>query len=205
MPEYKMVLYGNWLSGHTYKVRLCLELNSIPYQYEAVDLSVPRKKRPETFRQHARFDEVPVLVIDGQAFVQSNAILLHLAENLQIMPWGKHRKLGIEWLAWEQSGIGLSLANLRFAKKFKPETKTEVVAWLEDRLRSDLAVLNEHLKSGCRFMLSNEPSIADCSLVGYLYWLGDTGLKIGEWPHIESWLDRMSHLDNWQHPDQFQI
>ena len=79
-----ITLYGNRYSGHSYKVRLFLKLTDTPHCYESVDILQPRSERPAFFRKNARYDEVPLVIYRGQPLVQSNAILLHLAEKLQL-------------------------------------------------------------------------------------------------------------------------
>lgn len=86
MPYIK--LYGNRYSGHSYKVRLFLKLSDTPHCYEAVDILQPRSERPASFRENARYDEVPLVIYKGQALVQSNAILLRLANKLQLLQGG---------------------------------------------------------------------------------------------------------------------
>ena len=74
-----MLLYGSTDSGHSYKVRLFLLLAGIPHRYERINLDLPRGERPLAFRSASLFGEVPVLVDDGRAHCQSNAILMRLA------------------------------------------------------------------------------------------------------------------------------
>lgn len=202
-----ITLYGNRHSGHSYKVRLFLKFTDTPHCYETIDLMQLRAERPAFFRENARYDEVPLLIYQGQPLVQSNAILLHLAEKLQMLQGGEGnddpaRAQVAEWLMWEQSRLGFSLPNLRFERKFKTVSDPAVLAWLEARLRGDLDVLNAHLKQGDGFIVGNGLSIADCSLAGYLYWLGDAGLEIANWPAVEAWLTRLSEQEHWQHPDE---
>ncbi|WP_218940291.1 glutathione S-transferase family protein [Denitrobaculum tricleocarpae] len=178
-----------------------------PHCYEAVDILQPRSERSAFFRENARYDEVPLVIYRGKPLVQSNAILLHLAEKLQLLQGGTdkdgpERAQVAEWLMWEQSRLGFSLPNLRFERKFRTGCDPAVLAWLEARLRGDLDVLNNHLgQSTGGFIVGNSLSIADCSLAGYLYWLSDAGLKIADWPAVEAWLTRLSELEHWQHPD----
>ena len=75
-----LILYGNRLSGHSYKIRLALVLGKVAHQYRHVALSTPRAERPADFRAASRWDEVPALVVDGVAMVQSNAILQYAAD-----------------------------------------------------------------------------------------------------------------------------
>lgn len=203
MPD--ITLFGNRYSGHSYKVRLFLALTNTPHKYETIDLMQPRAERPEFFRENARYGEVPLLIMDGQPFVQSNAILLYLAEKLKTMDGGAMHPKVVEWLMWEQSRIGSSLPNLRFERKFKKNTDPAVLSWLEGRLRNDLNVLETHLTEDAGFMIEDTPTIADCAIAGYLYWLDDAGLEIADWPQVSAWLTRMSQLNGWQHPDALMV
>ncbi len=201
-----ITLYGNRHSGHSYKVRLFLQFTETPHCYKTIDLMQLRAERPAFFRENARYDEVPLLIYRGQPLVQSNAILQHLSDKLEALQGGSDnadpaRTQVNEWLMWEQSRLGFSLPNLRFERKFKSDCDPAVLAWLGARLREDLDVLNTHLEQGDGFIVGDKLSIADCSLAGYLYWLGDAGLEIANWPAVEAWLTKLSSQEGWQHPD----
>ncbi len=200
MPE--ISLYGNRFSGHSYKVRLYLTLTKTPHVYKTVDLLQSRADRQVDFRERARFGEVPLLIINGQPYAQSNAILLRLQKSLGITCAEQEQQNIVEWLMWEQGRLGSSLPNLRFERLFNSQTKQDVQAWLEERLRNDLDVLNAHLSGTSGFVVGMGLTIADCSLAGYLYWLSDAGLDIDNWPKVQAWLQRISELDGWQHPDK---
>lgn len=197
----KITLFGNRFSGHSYKIRLFLMLTDTPHTYETINLSTPRNDRPEFFRQNARFDEVPLLMIDDQPYVQSNAILLRLSDMLGVMDGGADKARVAEWLMWEQSRLGFSLPNLRFERKFKSNPDPNVLTWIKARLLDDLNVLEDQLKAGMGFVVGDAPSIADCAIAGYLYWLDDAGLEIAKWPTVKAWLHRLSGLKGWEHPN----
>ena len=195
-----LLLYGNRLSGHSYKVRLALVLGDVSHDYRHIDLAVPRAERPQEFRDASRFDEVPALVVDGVPMVQSNAILQWLAESEGVLPGHSGERQSLrEWLSWESNRIGISLPNLRWHRRFAPATP-EVLAWLEQRLRTDLAFLERHL-AGQDFLLAGGLSVADISASAYLWWLDETGLNIADWPHVGAWLARIAAVPGWQHPD----
>lgn len=197
-----ITLFGNRFSGHTYKVALFLALTNTKHTYKAISLSQPRHERPEFFRTNARYNEVPLLLVDDIPFVQSNAILIKLSEMIGLMSGNERKSEVTEWLMWEQSRLGSSLPNLRYERKFIKNSEPEVQKWLSRRLKDDLDVLDQHLKTNKDFVAGPTPSIADCSLVGYLYWLDDAGLSIEGWPNVKTWLENIAQLPNWQHPDQ---
>ena len=196
-----LTLYGNRESGHSYKVRLMLTLGHTPHEYRPVDITLPREQRPAEFRAVSRFGEVPVLVDRGQPYVQSNAILLHLAQR-------EHKFFGRdaldheqvrEWLFWEANRIGISVPNLRYALRWVPDTKPEVLDWLRARAQGDLGRLNDEFGQR-KFLLGDFPTVADIACCGYLYWLDQAGLDIVQWPAVARWLADISALPEWKHP-----
>lgn len=197
----RRILYGASGSGHSYKVALALAFIGLDHEYRAVDLTVPRPERALDFRQASRFGEVPVLVVDEQALVQSNAILLHLARTTGQLIGDEGWERLEQWLFWEANRIGLSVPNLRFALRFEPDTPPDVLAWLEARARRDLDGLDAALDLGKPFLTGGRASIADLSCCGYLYWAHEAGLHLAAWPAVQAWLGRISEIPGWRAPD----
>ena len=197
-------LFGHPDSGHAFKVRLCLCVAGIAHDYEFVDITTPREQRCAEFRQYARFGEVPVLVEDGKAYLQSNAILLHLAR--QSGRWGGESDDSLnacaQWLFWEANKIGLCLPQLRVRQKFGSDADLEgASAWLMSRYEHDVNVLEESLQDERDWMLGGEtPTIADFSLCGYLVFADEARVIVP--PKVQAWLTRLAELDGWQHPYQ---
>lgn len=198
-------LYGNCESGHSYKVKLAMEVAGVPHRYEEIDLKLDRQDRPEPFRSLAKFGEVPLLVHDGQAYVQSNAILLHLAEHLQAYGGESPQRLERvrEWLFWEANRIGFSMAHLRYGQKFDPVAYAgTVLPWFRHRFDADIARLDEELSDGRLFLLDGQVSMADFCICGYMYWPEQA--KVSYPPRVQAWLDRIAALPRWRHPYQME-
>ena len=106
----------------------------------------------------SKYGEVPVLVDRSQAYVQSNAILLHLAQRT-LKFYGRdavdHDQVR-EWLFWEANRIGISVPNLRFALRWVPDTKPEVLDWLRARAMADLDRMNGEFAAH-KFLLGRHP------------------------------------------------
>ncbi|MDF0606186.1 glutathione S-transferase family protein [Neisseriaceae bacterium TC5R-5] len=197
-------LYGNPRSGHSYKVRLALQLAAIEHNYVCIDLSVPRKQRPTNFRAVSRFGEVPVLVVAKNTLCQSNAILQWLAEHYPKLAVPEEQQAVVrEWLSWESNRIGFSVSNLRYSLTMKA-APTPVNHWLAERACADLDTLNQVLSTQ-KFLAGQHFSIADIANSAYLWWLADAGLAIADWPNVQSWLARIAAQQRWQHPDQLMI
>jgi glutathione S-transferase len=194
-------LYGNCESGHSYKVKLAMEVAQVPHEYEEIDLRLERDQRPEPFRSLARYGEVPLLVHDGQAYVQSNAILLHLAGHLKAFGGETQRRLERvrEWLFWEANRIGFSMAHLRYGQKFDAEAYAgTVLPWFRNRFDADIERLDGELADGRAFLLDDHVSMADFSLCGYMYWPDQANVSYP--PRVQAWLDRIAALPGWRHP-----
>lgn len=195
-------LYGSCESGHSYKVQLMLNVAGLPHSYEEIDLRLARAERPEPFRSLAKYGEVPLLVHDGRPYVQSNAILLHLAEHLKA--WGGETPQRLErvreWLFWEANRVGMSMAHLRYGQKFDDEGAYAgtVLPWFRRRFDADMLRLEEEFADGRAFLLDDTPSAADFSLCGYMYWPEQAKV---EYPaRVQAWLDRIAALPGWRHP-----
>jgi glutathione S-transferase len=194
-------LYGSAESGHTFKVRLTLEVAALPYEYEEVDLRLDREARPEPFRTLAKYGEVPLLVHKGQPYVQSNAILLFLAQHMQAFGGETPDRLARcrEWLFWEANRIGTSLPHLRYGQRFAPQNYPPgVLDWMRTRFDADIACLDEELSDGRHFLLGDTPTIADFSTCGYMFWPEQA--HVGYPPHVNAWLSRIRALPGWRHP-----
>ncbi|TWI62229.1 glutathione S-transferase [Pseudoduganella lurida] len=198
----QFVLYGSCESGHSYKVQLLMTLAGVPHDYHEVDLRIARGDRPEPFRSLARYGEVPLLVQDGQPYVQSNAILLHLAEYLKAYGGETPERLERvrEWLFWEANRVGLSMAHLRYGQEFDDEGAygPEVLRWFRRRFGADMVRLEEELADGRAFLLDDTVSVADISLCSYMYWPEQAGVSYP--PLVQAWLDRIAALPGWKHP-----
>lgn len=195
-------LYGSCESGHSYKVQLMLNVAGVPHSYEEIDLRLARAERPEPFRSLAKYGEVPLLVHDGRPYVQSNAILLHLAAHLQA--WGGETPERLErvreWLFWEANRVGMSMAHLRYGQKFDDEGAYAgtVLPWFRRRFDADMLRLEEELADGRAFLLDDTASAADFSLCGYMYWPEQA--QVAYPARVQAWLDRIAALPGWRHP-----
>lgn len=192
MPD--ILLYGHPDSGHACKVALALRLAELPHRTEFVDIWAPRESRAAAFLAASPFAEVPLLLIDGQPFTQSGAILLELAARFTCL--GGETPAGLirarELLMWEANRIGMCLPQLIESRRpggdaFPPGAVEWLTGrYLADRDRFDRLLGDEAFFHGIR------PGIADCAIWGYVQWLEKAGVTAS--PAMARWLDRMRAL-----------
>jgi glutathione S-transferase len=195
----ELVLYGNRESGHSYKVMLALAFLGLPHEYREVDLDVPQAQRRADFRAHSPFGEVPVLVRDGRALAQSNAILLRLAQLTGRLGGQLDRDPIAQWLFWEANRIGFSLPNLRATLTYARGSAPEVSAWLRARVMADLGRLEEELASR-PYLVGSDVTVVDVACCAYLFWPEQAGIELSAWPNIVRWLERIRALPGWAPP-----
>lgn len=195
------ILYCNHESGHSYKVALALRLMDIAFEQRPVDLNRPRSERSADFQKASLFGEVPTLVFDdGLTVCQSNVILDTLARRYGRLDGqtDAERVRVREWLAWEANRLAMSFPHLRYSRMFTPAGEA-LETWFTNRMNADFDRLSETLASN-RFITGDEPTIADVSCCGYLFWADQTRVDLNDWPAIVTWLDRIRSLDGWQAP-----
>ncbi len=194
-----MKLYGHPDSGHAFKVKFFLQWAGIAHDYEAIDIFSPRPSRPPAFLAASKFCEVPALVDGERSLIQSNAILVHLADKAGQLNDPLTRQQTHEWLMWEANKIGMCLPQLRADKRFEDAKLTEgAYQWLKARYDHDVGVIDNELNDGRAFILGDTPSIADFSLFGYLVHVEEAQLPVPT--HVNEWAQRMRALPGWQHP-----
>jgi len=196
-------LFGHPDSGHAFKVRFFMQVAGIQHDYYEVDIWSPRESRAAEFRHNAKFQEVPLLMDNEQPYIQSNAILIYLAN--KIGDFGAQNTSLMsrchEWLVWEANKIGMCLPQLRSVKKFENHGVNEGAQhWLLSRYNHDINVLENEFDDGRAFILGQDPTIADFSLCGYLFFDGEADIAVP--PNVKKWLGRLAALPGWQHPYQ---
>jgi len=83
--------------------------------------------------------------------------------------------------------------------RWVPDTKPEVLDWLQARAVADLDRLNSEFAQH-RFLLDDIPTVADISCCGYLFWADQAGIDLARWPNVQRWLNDISALPGWKHP-----
>jgi len=203
MAEYQLYCFAQ--SGNAYRVALMLNLIGADWQPIYVDFFKGGETRTPKYRAEINeMGEVPVLAHGAKKLSQSGVILSYLAERSgRFKPQGEDARLeALRWIIFDNQKVNGFLGPYRFLKNFaRPPGDPAVLAFLKGRIDGNLAIVDRHL-SMAPFMLGDEPTIADLSLVAYLYYpIEEFGFDIAtQHKNIGAWLDRMRALSGWVHP-----
>ncbi|MDA8067838.1 MAG: glutathione S-transferase family protein [Actinomycetota bacterium] len=187
-----MQLYNAAVSGNCYKVRLLAAQLGIALELHELDV-VDRSDRPAVLGQLSPVLRVPVLVLDdGRAMFESNAIIDYLAEGTPYMPSDPYeRQQVLAWQFFEQYEIEPNLAVARFFQIFGLEPPAGLMRQKQDAGRRGLEALERGL-TGRSFLVADRYTVADISLYGYTHVGAEGGFDLGPYPAILAWLDRVA-------------
>jgi len=188
-----MLLNDNAVSGNCYKVRLLLAQLAIPY--ERRELSVAdRSNRPQVLGGLNPALRVPTVVLDdGRALAESNAILWYFGEGTRYVPQDRYERAQVlQWQFFEQYDHEPHVAVARFWVHYRGGS-VDPAALAERRAGGYRALdaMEEHL-AGRQFLVGERYSLADISLYAYTHVAGEGGFELQRYPAIRAWLDRVA-------------
>jgi glutathione S-transferase len=188
-----MLLYNSQVSGNCYKVRLLLAHLGLAYEREEVDV-IDRSNRAELLGGLNPALRVPTLVLDdGSALAESNAIIWYLAEGSQYVPEDRlERAKVLQWMFFEQYSHEPNIAVARFLVAVSPEQPDEDE--LAARHRGGYAALDAiegHLASRS-FLVGERYTLADIALYAYTHVADEGGFDLDRYPLIRAWLARVA-------------
>jgi glutathione S-transferase len=203
MAEYQLYCFAQ--SGNAYRAALMLNLIGADWQPVYVDFFKGGETRTPNYRAEVNeMGEVPVLVHGAKKLSQSGVILTYLAERTgRFEPQGEDARLeALRWIIFDNQKVNGFLGVYRFLRNFaRPPGDPAVLAFLKARIDGNLAIVDKRL-SAAPFVLGNEPTIADISLVAYLYYPAEEfGFDLAaQHKNIGAWLGRIRALPGWAHP-----
>jgi glutathione S-transferase len=192
-----ITLFAQHDSGNCYKVRLVLSHLRRPYRTVAVS-SLDGSTRSEDFLAKNPIGKVPTVQLeDGRFLAESNAILLHFAEQTPLLPADPYARAKVyEWLFFEQYSHEPALA-VRRALSLYPERRHQATALrMEELLAAGhraLGVMELRLR-GAEWLAGIAFSIADIALYAYTHCAAEGGYDLSPYPAITTWLTRVARL-----------
>jgi glutathione S-transferase len=203
VAEFKLYCFAQ--SGNAYRAALMLNLIGADWEPIWVDFFVKLEQRTPAYRKDVNeMGEAPVLVHGSRKLSQSGVILTYLAERFgKYQPEGEDERLeALRWIIFDNQKVNGFLGPYRFLRIFaNPPGDPAVLAFLKGRIDGNLAIVERRLATR-PFVLGARPTIADLSLIAYLYYPAEEfGFDIAaEHKNIAAWLDRVKALPGWKHP-----
>jgi glutathione S-transferase len=189
-----MRLYDSPISGNCYKVRLLLAHLGVLYERYDVDV-VDRSDPRDELGGLSPTRRVPTIVLDdGRALAESNAILWYFGEGTRFVPDDRFERAKVlQWMFFEQYEHEPSIAVARFLKTYygRPEIWQAQRDQLTKRGEKALHALEEGLR-GREWLVGDGMTIADISLYAYTHAAGEGGFSLEALPHIRAWLERVA-------------
>ena len=199
MAEYR--LYGFGESGNCYKVALMLALTGADWEAVHIDYFNGETRSPAWREAVNEMGEAPVLEHAGKRLSQSGVILDYLAETTgKFGPTdADERREILRWMLFDNHKFTSYYATLRFLVGLQKGPETPVTEFLRARARSAFAIVDKHLAT-TPFLVGGRVTVADFSLLGYLYFDEHTGIPLSDYPLILAWRERVAALPGWRAP-----
>jgi glutathione S-transferase len=187
-----VLLYNNALSGNCYKVRLLAAHLGIPLELRELDV-LDRSNRPEVIGDLNPALRVPTLVLDdGRALPESNAILWWLAEGTEYVPAESFERAQVlQWQFFEQYDHEPNIAVARFWALFGVDPGEEQRRAKQAGGDKALSAMERHLADR-EFLVGDRYSIADISLYAYTHVAPEGGFDLAPYPGVRAWLTRVA-------------
>ena len=186
-----ITVFGDSISGNCLKVKWVLEKLDLPYRWVEVNILAGETRTPDFLARNSA-GQVPVIVLeDGRALSQSNAIIIHLAEGTGLIPDDSYdRAQMLEWMFWEQYSHEPYVAVARFQVAYLGRAPEDLEPRIVDRGKSALARLELAVSSG-GFLVGPRLSLADVALVAYTRVAHEGGFDLADYPSIQAWIGRV--------------
>jgi glutathione S-transferase len=160
------------------------------YDWVETDIMKGESRTPEYLAMNPA-GQVPLLVLDdGRAIAQSNAIIGFLAEGSDLLPGDAYdRAKAYEWLFWEQYSHEPYVAVCRFVMVYEQKSAAERESWRVDRGEQALDLM-EHSLAGRNWFAGGSLSIADIALIAYTRLAHEGGFDLASRPRLQAWIAR---------------
>jgi GST-like protein len=184
-----MIDLYTWSTPNGRKISIALEELGLDYEVHPINIGKDDQFAPE-FLKISPNNKIPAIVDrdNGQALMESGAILLYLAEKTgRLMPKDDAgRWAAIEWLMWQMGGQGPMLGQahhfLRFNKGKAP--------YAEERYGAEAArlygVLDRRLAQA-EFVAGSELSVADIAIWPWVSRFEWQEIDMNSFPNVMRW------------------
>jgi maleylpyruvate isomerase len=185
-----LTLHGYWRSTASYRVRIALNLKSLPYEQATHDLRVGAQRDP-AYLSLAPQGLVPALESPDGSLTQSVAILEWLEERWPepaLLPAAPYSRAIVRAMVNLIAADIHPLNNLRvlqiLREQFSP-TPDQVQTWITRWITEGFSALERLIIiHGGVFAFGDQPTLADCALVPQVYSAERFGVDLAQFHHV---------------------
>jgi glutathione S-transferase len=187
-----LTIYGDSISGNCLKVKWVADRLGLDYRWIEIDVVKGQAKTPEFLSINPAGQAPTVVLGDGRALSQSNAIMLHLAEGCDLVPSDSYdRAVMFQWLFWEQYSHEPAIAVRRFQKHYLGKPDDEIDPALMGKGQAALALMSARLEANGGWFAGTALSLADVALVAYTRVAHEGGFDLADYPAVDAWVRRV--------------
>lgn len=186
-----ITVFGDSISGNCLKVKWTADRIGVPYRWVETDILKGQSRTPDFLARNPA-GQVPLVVLeDGRALAQSNAIILHLAEGSDLVPKDSYERAKMfEWLFWEQYSHEPYVAVARFQMAYLGKAAADLDPKVVERGKAALARLEMALEAS-PFLVGHDLTLADIALVAYTRVAHEGGFDLSDYPATQRWIGRV--------------
>ena len=186
-----LTVYGDIRSGNCLKVKWMLDWLRRDYRWVETDVMTGATRSPAFLAINPAGQAPTVVLEDGRALAQSNAILTHLAEGTALIPADAYdRARMFEWLFWEQYSHEPYIAVVRFQRAMAGKRADEIEPRLVERGHAALARMEGALADH-DWLVGEGPTLADLALVAYTRMAPEGDFDLERYPAAVRWIGRV--------------
>lgn len=184
-------------------VHLALLEIGAPHRLERVDFERNAQHDPGYLRLNPR-GQVPTLVIDGQPYFESGALLMILAERhpeakLAPPPGSPLRAAWYQWIVFLASSLGAAYRQWFYPPDLGSEEHTPVVREaLRMKIEDAWSHVDAHLAGHGPYILGAEFSGVDLLALMYMRWSRNMPRPVTEWPALRRYAELLRSRPSWQ-------
>jgi len=197
-------LYSYWRSSASYRVRIALNLKSLPYTYHGVDLTHDGGDQWRApYREINPQSRVPTLVHDGERFTQSLAIIEYLDETFHqpaLLPRDPVDRARVRMLSQIIACDIQPMQNtstLRYLKETLHHDDAATSAWLREWIVRGLDAYDAQLARDPvhgKFSHGDTHSMADCCLIPQMFAAQRFGVEATQYPRLALIVENCNRL-----------
>jgi glutathione S-transferase len=184
-------------------VHLALLEIGAPHQLVKVDFDRDEQRSPDYLRLNPR-GQVPTLVIDGQPYFESAALLMILAERhpeakLAPLPGSELRAAWYQWIVFFANALGPVYRQWFYPPDLgSPEHPPFVRDALRQKIEGAWSLVDTHLQAHGPYMLGETFSGVDLLALMYMRWSRNMPRPVTEWPALRRYADLMRTRPSWR-------